>query len=76
MILSKTFNISVKHYARQTGNCLLIPTSSHNASRHRYIGLNFNQPIMVDRSCLSINAMHNDRSHLKTRWTIKYMLKY
>ena len=76
MILSKTFNIGMKHCARRTGNCLLIPTSSHNASGHRYIGHNFNQPITVDRSCFAITAMHNDRIHLKARWTIKYMLKY
>ena len=52
------------------------PHSSHNASGNIYVGRNFNQPIMVDRSCLSITAMHNDSIHLKARWTIKYMLKY
>ena len=49
---------------------------SNNASANRYIRHNFSQPITDDRSCIAITAMHNDRIHLKARWTIKYMLKY
>ena len=76
MILSKTFNIGMKHCARRTGNCPPSPPCSHNASGYRYVGRNFNQPITVDRSCYSITDMHNNSIHLKARWTIKYMLKY
>ena len=76
MILSKTFNIGLKHCGRRTGQYPTTQPSSHNAPGHRYVRRNFNQPITVDRSCYSITAMHNDSIHLKARWTIKYMLKY